>query len=223
MSDELGGAKHSIAPWQPFLEQETDLGYFIRGHLAIHNHLSTLLSVQLNPGSDELGLLDHATFNLIQTFEICVAVGAIPSVVRPLVRQINKVRNRLAHQITLDLDQTTAESVFNEMPTELRASFDVSAATPKDYVAYAFRFLLWLVDKEIAVIIARRERTRRKLEEDRDPASEAAFNEYWKAETDPNNPELVSLESEVRRYMNSMPFPLPRRLGFPDQAGDDSA
>lgn len=207
-------------PWQSFLEGETDLGYFIRGHLAIHNHMSTLVTVRLSDNLVGPGLLELATFNPNQTYEIAVAIGALSSDLRPLIRRINAVRNRLAHQIGLDLDMETAISIFSQAPRVLQFDTDVASSSPKELVSAVFEFVLCVIDERIADTVARRERTRRKLQKT-SPAADAAFKEYWKHETDPGNPEVLALKDRVYEAMSGMPFPLPRKLEYPVEEDDN--
>jgi len=106
--------------------------------------------------------MDWARFNFVQTYDIAMVLRAIPNGIRPLVRRINTVRNEFAHKIGLDLDLSTALSVYNEMPEEFRHRFDGTPATPKQIVNYVFSSILWLIDLNIARVGAERERIRQK-------------------------------------------------------------
>lgn len=101
----------SFAPikerFRSHLSSEEPLEVLIRGHLWVEATMSGLLSRSL----EKPEALDDARLSFSQTLALCDAMGLIPSDLIPVLRRLNKLRNRVAH----NLDAELAESDQREL------------------------------------------------------------------------------------------------------------
>jgi len=84
------------------LESDEPLEVLIRGHLWVEASLSGLLSRRLvKPEA-----IDDARFTFMHRLALCDALGLVPSDLLPVIRRLNKLRNRVAHNLDAAVSET---------------------------------------------------------------------------------------------------------------------
>lgn len=97
------------------LTASDDVTLVIRGHLVLESFLNRLLGLTSPPACEEL---DRLRFP--QKLDVLIALGAIPAEARPAWRQVNGLRNRVAHDLDARLTQEEADDLLNCMPDLMR-------------------------------------------------------------------------------------------------------
>ena len=91
-------------------DQDADLiGRILRAHLAVE-HFMTDCIVGTNP---HLGSLDAARLSFAQKVELLDGNDAIVVAIRPGLRKLNEVRNRLAHRLNHPLNRIDVEPMLD--------------------------------------------------------------------------------------------------------------
>jgi hypothetical protein len=83
--------------------------------------------------------LERLTFPL--KLDLAIALGIIPSDIRPLFLKLNKIRNTFAHNSRASFDSPEAQELLGTMPAPHRDSvrdYLAAAQTPRDILRIAF-------------------------------------------------------------------------------------
>jgi hypothetical protein len=95
------------------------LGVIIRGHLFIESRLTHLIEQKL----PEPGAIDLTRMNFHLKIDLAVAMGVLPYDLRPPLQVLNKLRNKLAHDVHKQITRADSERLFKSLPKVSRDVF----------------------------------------------------------------------------------------------------
>src|SRR5437879_480277 len=99
------------------LVMEDDLGLIVRSHIILEAGLNFLLQPFGGPGTE----LDRLSF--MAKVDVGVALGRLTPDLRPGFAEVNKLRNRFAHDLDATLSRSDAESVIDSLPDRFEVLF----------------------------------------------------------------------------------------------------
>lgn len=83
---------------------EQEIGLILKGHLFVEYVLNEIIRKRLI--SPDAILADHRSYTFSVKLQMVYSIGCLPTHLYANIKRINRLRNCLAHNLTLDLDET---------------------------------------------------------------------------------------------------------------------
>jgi hypothetical protein len=110
------------------MEPESPVEVLLRGHLLIEHFLNELINERFR--YPEKADLDRFTF--AEKLRICEAQGSVDPGQRSEIGRINQLRNRLAHEISMDVSEKVEEEILAAISEPTRLGYDMLVKFTED-------------------------------------------------------------------------------------------
>ena len=96
------------------MENQEPLYIFIKGHLYLESIMSKML-VDFFPNTPKMNI-----FNFSQKLELIRSIGFIELETYQAISKVNRLRNKLAHDLKMDLDEGVIEDIIDLLPQNVK-------------------------------------------------------------------------------------------------------
>lgn len=85
-------------------QHEDDVGLILKGHLLIEFILNEIINRCCK--SPKTILRDHRSYTFAVKLQLVYSMGSLPTPIYKSIRRVNRLRNHLAHNLELEIDQS---------------------------------------------------------------------------------------------------------------------
>lgn len=119
MTRQVGEPLYNLEQYNDSMRGASLTETFLKGHLWLERLLEDFLTVATDhPG--ELGL-DRMTF--ANKLRLCRAFGLLPEDYCKVFKKVNSIRNKIAHELTAEIEEGVTETLLGESGPRLRAGY----------------------------------------------------------------------------------------------------